>query len=69
MTAETKELATTNERLARLEATAEALVRDVGDLRTTERTHFFWILGILLGIFLPLIVGLLVSLITLILKL
>lgn len=60
---------TDNERIARVEATVEALVREVSDLRASERARFFWLLGILLGIFLPLMIGLLVSLITLILKL
>lgn len=66
--AETQKIAN-NERLARVEATVEALVREVSDLRAAERTRFFWLLGILLGIFLPLMIGLLVSLITLILTL
>lgn len=60
---------TEGERIARVEATVEALVREVSDLRAAERTRFFWLLGILLGIFLPLMIGLLVSLITLILTL
>lgn len=60
---------TANERLAKVEATTESLVREVSDLRAAERTRFFWLLGILLGIFLPLMIGLLVSLITLILTL
>ena len=71
------------ERLARLEAIAESLVReavenrqDVRDLGTkidtlqleTQR-NFRWTVAILLGIFLPFQIGLLISLITLILNL
>ena len=58
-----------NERIAKVEAAIESLVREVSDLRAAERTRFFWLLAILLGIFLPLMIGLLVSLITLILTL
>ena len=57
------------ERLARVEATVEALVREVSDLRSAERTHFFWLLGILVGVIAPAMLGLLVSLIVLILTL
>ena len=60
---------TENERLARLEATVEALVSEFRDRRSAERAHFFWILGILLGVIVPTIIGLLVSLMTLILRL
>ena len=60
---------TENERLARVEAILEALVREVSDLRSAERTHFFWLLGILVGIIAPTLLGLLVSLIVLILTL
>ena len=60
---------TERERLARMEATQDALVREVSDLRTSERTHFLWLLGIILGVILPLMVGLLVTLITITLRL
>ena len=60
---------TTNERIAKVEATMEVLVREVSDLRSAERTHFFWLLGILGGIIAPTMLGLLVSLIVLILTL
>ena len=60
---------TTNERLARVEATVEALVREVSDLRSAERTHFFWLLGILVGVIAPTMLGLLVTLIVLIMSL
>ncbi len=60
---------TERERLARIEATQDALVREVSDLRASERAHFFWLLGIILGVVLPLMVGLLVTLITITLRL
>ena len=50
---------TENERLVRVEATLEALVHEVNDLRSAERTHFFWLLGILVGIIAPTMLGLL----------
>ena len=60
---------TESERLARVEATVEALVREVSDLRSAERTHFFWLLGILIGVIAPTMLGLLVTLIVLIMSL
>ena len=60
---------TESERLARVEATVEALVREVSDLRSAERTHFFWLLGILVGVIAPTMLGLLVTLIVLIMSL
>ena len=65
------------ERLARIEATLDALVRQnndfKGDLREVReemretrkenRTYFFWILGILIGIWTPSLVGLIVTII------
>ena len=60
---------TEGERLARVEATVEVLVRDVSDLRAMMRTYFHWVLGILLGIFLPMMIGLIASLIILLLRL
>ena len=60
---------TESERLAKLEATVEALVRDVSDLRSAERSHFLWLLGILVGVIAPTLLGLLVSIIVLILTL
>ena len=60
---------TESERLARVEATVDALVREVSDLRSAERTHFFWLLGILIGVIAPTMLGLLVTLIVLIMSL
>ena len=60
---------TVSERLARVEATVDALVREVSDLRSAERTHFFWLLGILIGVIAPTMLGLLVTLIVLIMSL
>lgn len=59
-----------NERdsLARIEVTLGALVREVGELRASERARFFWIMGILLGVFLPLMAGALTALVVLILR-
>ena len=58
------------ERLARLEATTEAVVREVGlirqdirDLDNKVRTYFLWTLGNLVGILAPSIIGLIVTLI------
>ena len=65
----TAEQDATNERIARVEATVEAPVREVSDLRSAERTHFFWLLCILFGIIAPTMLGLLASLIVLILTL
>lgn len=60
---------TESERLARVEATVDALVREVSDLRSAERTHFFWLLGILVGVIAPTMLGLLLTLIVLIMSL
>lgn len=60
---------TESERLARVEATVEALVREVSDFRSAERTHFFCLLGILVGVIAPTMLGLLVTLIALIMSL
>ena len=65
----TAEKSTTNERLARVEAIVESLVSEVSDLRAAERSHFLWLLGILVSIIAPTLLGLLVSLIVLILTL
>ena len=43
--------------LARIEVTLDALVREVSELRASERARFFWIVGILVGVFLPLLAG------------
>ena len=65
------------ERLARIEATLDALVRQnndfKGDLREVReemrearkenRSYFFWILGVLIGIWTPSLVGLIVTII------
>ena len=59
---------TERERLAKIEATVDALVREVSDLRSAERAHFFWLLGIMLGVIMPFMAGLLVALITLVLR-
>ena len=65
------------ERLARIEATLDALVRQNSDIkedmrqvreemreaRKENRSYFFWILGILIGIWTPSLVGLIVTII------
>ena len=55
--------ATERERLVRIEVTLDALVREVSELRASERARFFWIAGIMLGALLPLMAGALVVLI------
>ena len=60
--------ATERERLARMEVTLGALVREVSELRASERVRFFWIVGILIGVFLPILAGAQVALIVLILR-
>ena len=60
--------ATERERLARIEVTMGALLREVSDMRATERARFFWIVGILIGVFLPLLAGAQLALIVLILR-
>ena len=52
--------------LARIEVTMGALLREVSELRASERARFFWILGILIGVVLPLLAGAQVALIVLI---
>ena len=59
---------TGRERLARIEATLDALVREVSELRTWERARFFWIVGILVGVVLPLLAGAQLAAIVLILR-
>ena len=65
------------ERLARIEATLDALVRQNSDIkedmrqvreemreaRKENRSYFFWILGIPIGIWTPSLVGLIVTII------
>ena len=76
MTTATQE-APEGERLARIEATLEALVRESGEsrgdmrqmreeireTRKEARAYFFWILGILIGVIAPSLIGLLVTVI------
>ncbi len=54
--------------LARIEVTLGALVREVSELRASERARFFWIVGILVGVVLPLLAGAQLAAIVLILR-
>lgn len=69
MTTATQE-APEGERLARIEASLEFLIReasesreDMREMRKETRVYFLWILGILLGILTPILVGLLIAVI------
>ena len=59
---------TEGERLARMEVTLGALVREVSELRAWERARFFWVVGILLGVIMPIMAGAQLALIVLILR-
>lgn len=66
----TSEQDTANERLARVEATVESLVQEIGqiqsnlrEMRAEMRAHFLWILGILPGVIASSMIALIVTLI------
>ena len=54
--------------LAGIAVTMGALLREVSELRASERARFFWIVGILLGVFLPILAGAQLAAIVLILR-
>ena len=54
--------------LDRIDAGQAALVREVSELRASERARFFWIVGILLGVVLPILAGAQLAAIVLILR-
>ena len=54
--------------LARIEITMGALLREVSELRASERARFFWVVGILIGVVLPLLAGAQLAAIVLVLR-
>ncbi len=56
------------ERLARIEATLELLLRqnsdireEIRDVRKSSRSRFFWTLGVVIGLFAPTLAGLIMN--------